>query len=65
MPHGNLADSVPQSARTDGSLASLNYTEECPHLPEEMSILEIALRRRKAVAGPSESHMVSPRMEKQ
>lgn len=29
-----------QSARTDGSLASLNYIEECPHHPEEMSILE-------------------------
>lgn len=63
MPHGNLATSAPQSARTDGALASMNYTEECPHLPEEMSILEIARRRRRAVTG--ESHVVSPKMEKQ
>lgn len=65
MPHGILAASPPQSARTDGSLASPNHTGECPHLPEEMSIPEIALRRRKAVVGPGESHTVSPKMEKQ
>lgn len=65
VPHGNLDAPAPQSVGTDGSLVSLNYAEEYPYLPEEVNILQIPPRRRKAFPGPVGSQMASSKMGKQ